>query len=77
MAASRIKTTIYIDAGIHDAAKQRAAANGQSVSAFVREAVKHEMAEDVADLQAFEERASEEVVPFEEIMEALKESGKL
>jgi hypothetical protein len=77
MKTSQKRATIYFDADLHRALRLKAAETEQSVSELVNEAVKLSLAEDVEDLAAFEERASEPNLPFEEVLKDLRQRGKI
>jgi hypothetical protein len=49
----------------------------RSVSDLVNEAVKRSLFEDAEDLTAFEERARETSLAFDEVVKALRRRGKL
>lgn len=50
------RATVYFDPDVHKALRLRAAANDQSISDMVNAAVRASLAEDAADLAAFEVR---------------------
>ena len=77
MKTSPKRATIYFDADIHRALRVKAAETEQPISALVNEAVKLRLAEDVKDLSAFEERAHEPSLPFENVLKDLKKRGKI
>lgn len=71
------RTTIYLDADLHKALKLKSVELDESVSELVNEAVRESLAEDAADLEAFEVRAAEPEYPFEEFVRQLKQRGRL
>jgi len=71
------RSTIYFDPAIHKILKFRVIETSQSISDFVNEAVRHELAEDQEDLAAFKERAYEKTISYEEMLKSLKENGKI
>jgi len=71
------RATVYFDATIHRALRLKAAETEKSVSDLVNEAVRQSLAEDLEDLAAFEERASEPDLSFEDVLKDLKRRGKL
>lgn len=77
MKTSQKRATIYFDPDIHRALRVKAAETERSISALVNEAVKLRFAEDVADLAAFDERAHEPNLPFEDVLKDLKQRGKI
>ena len=77
MKTSQKRATIYFDPDLHRALRLKAAETEQSVSELVNEAVKLSLAEDAEDLAAFEERAGEPNLPFEEVLKDLRRRGKI
>jgi len=71
------RTTVYLDPALHKALKLQAVETSRSVSDLVNEAVRDELAEDARDLAAFDERAGEPVVSFDEFVKGLKRDGRL
>ena len=71
------RTTIYFDPDLHRALRLKAAETDQSVSDLVNYAVKLSLAEDVEDLAAFEARTHEPNLPFEEVLNDLRQRGKI
>lgn len=77
MKTSPKRATIYFDPDLHRALRLKAAETEQSVSELVNEAVKLSLAEEAEDLAAFEARASEPNLPFEEVLKDLRQRGKI
>lgn len=71
------RTTIYFDPDLHKALRLKAAAISRSVSELVNDAVKGSLAEDVEDITAFEERAKEPLVSYDEMIKRLKRDGRI
>ncbi len=71
------RTTIYLDQALHKALRIKAAETSRSMSDIVNEAVKLALAEDAEDLAAFEERAKEPLVTFENMLKELKKDGRI
>jgi hypothetical protein len=71
------RATVYFDPGLHKALRVKAAETEYSVSDLVNSAVRHSLAEDASDLAAFEERAREPTLTFEDVLKDLKRRGKL
>lgn len=71
------RSTVYFEPDIHHALRVMAANTHQSVSEFVNEAVRMALREDQEDLSAFEERAAEPTLTYEELLEDLKSHGRL
>lgn len=72
-----IKSNIYLDPEIHLALRQHAANRQTSMSALVNEAVRQMIHEDLQDLAAFAERASESEISRKALLANLKRHGKL
>jgi plasmid stability protein len=71
------RATIYLDEDLHRALKVKAAEASSSISDLVNEAIRLSFAEDLDDLQAFRDRASEPATDFEDFLRKLKADGKL
>ena len=71
------RATIYFDPSLHRALRVKAAETDRSLSDLVNEAVKLSLVEDAEDLAAFEERAVEPDVSFEDVVKDLKRSGTI
>ncbi len=72
-----VRATIYLDPEVHKALRLRAAAIDRSISGMVNDAVKAALAEDAADLDAFDHRKSEKSVSFESFVRGMKRRGRL
>ena len=62
------RATVYFDAEIHRALRLKAAANDRTISDLVNDAVRLALVEDAEDIQAFEDRATDSVLDFEEFV---------
>ena len=71
------RSTVYFEPEIHQALRMKAATAHISVSDVVNEAVRMVLQEDQEDLKAFEKRASEPTLSYEELLNDLKLHGKL
>ena len=71
------RATVYFDADVHKALRLKAASSDKTISDMVNEAVKFSLAEDAEDLAAFDERAREPNLDFEQFVRALKRRGKI
>jgi len=71
------RVTVYLKPDYHRALRVKAAETEYSVSALVNSAVKQALIEDAADLEAFEGRASEPLIAFEDVLKSLKRNGKI
>ncbi len=77
MATGTKRATIYMDSELHRALRMKAAETSSSISEIVNNAVKLALAEDAEDLAAFEERAKEPLVSFEDVLKELKRNGRI
>ena len=68
---------MYFDPALHRALRIKAAETDRSLSDIVNEAVKLSFLEDAEDLAAFEERATEQSLAFEDVVRDLKRSGSI
>jgi hypothetical protein len=71
------RTTVYFEPDIHTALRLKSAVSERSISEMVNDAVRHSLAEDAEDLAAFDDRADEPTVDFEDFVKKMKRSGKL
>ncbi len=71
------RATVYFDPDLHRALRVKSAETDRSLSDLVNEAVTLALAEDATDLAAFEERAAEPNLAFEEVVRDLKRRGKI
>jgi hypothetical protein len=71
------RATVYFDPGIHKALRVKSAHTDQSVSEIVNVAVRRSLAEDAEDFGAFDARAKEPSLAFEDVLKDLKRRGKL
>ncbi len=77
MATQLKRATVYIRPDIHKAIKLKAAVTDQSISDIVNDALLATLSEDEEDLAAFEERANEPLMTYEELLARLKADGKI
>jgi hypothetical protein len=69
------RTTVYFDPDLHKALRLKSVETSKSVSELVNEAVREALAEDAEDLAAFEERAKEPLIGYEDMVKRLKKDG--
>ncbi len=77
MATPAKRATIYLDPIVHKALKLKAVETSRSVSDLVNQAVRESLAEDAEDLAAFEERANEPLLSYDEMVKRLKKDGRI
>jgi hypothetical protein len=71
------RATIYLDPVVHKALKLKAVETSRSVSDLVNDAVREALAEDAEDLAAFDERAKEPLLSYDEMLKRLKKDGRI
>jgi plasmid stability protein len=77
MATLSKRSTIYFDPALHQALRIKAVETSRSMSDLINEIVKESLAEDAEDLLAFDERANEPLVSYEEMVKRLKKDGRI
>jgi hypothetical protein len=77
MATQTKRATIYFDPNLHKALRLKAVETSRSVSDLVNEAVREALSDDAEDLLAFEERADENLISYEEMVKRLKKDGRI
>jgi len=77
MATLAKRATIYMDPAVHKALKLKAIETSRSVSHLVNDAVRESLAEDAEDLAAFEDRANEPLLSYDEMVKRLKKDGRI
>jgi hypothetical protein len=77
MSETTKRSTIYFKPGLHRALRIKAADTQRSISELVNDAVQMALREDAEDLSAFEERAKEPTLTYEELLKDLKAHGKI
>jgi len=71
------RSTIYLDPELHKALKLKAVETSRSVSDLVNKAIRESLAEDAEDLAACEERVSEPLISYDEMIKRLKKDGRI
>jgi hypothetical protein len=77
MATQTKRATIYFDPDLHKALRLKSVETSRSVSDLVNEAVREALSEDAEDLAAFDERAGEPLISYEEMVKRLKKDGRI
>ena len=71
------RSTIYLDSALHHALRIKAVHTRRSMSDLVNDAVRMAFREDQEDLAAYEERAEEPTMTYEELLKDLRAHGKI
>lgn len=77
MATPAKRATVYLDPDLHKALKLKAVETSRTVSDLINAAVREALSEDAEDLVAFNERADEALISYEEMITRLKSDGRL
>lgn len=77
MSESAKRSTVYFDPDLHRALRIKAVHSRRTLSDLVNEAVRMALGEDQEDLAAFDERAGERAISYEELLKDLKAHGKI
>lgn len=77
MSETATRSTIYFEPDLHRALRLKAAHTRRSISGLVNQAVRQALQEDQEDLAAFEERVKEPLISYEQLLDDLKEHGKI
>jgi len=77
MATETKRVTIYLNPDVHKALRLKSVETSRSVSELVNQAVREALSEDAEDLAAFDERAGEELVSYDEMVKRLKKDGRI
>ena len=71
------RVTVYLQPEYHRALRVKSAETEYSISDLVNSAVKQALLEDAVDLEAFDKRAGEPLLVFEDFVKTLKRDGKI
>ncbi|RJQ54065.1 MAG: CopG family transcriptional regulator [Desulfobacteraceae bacterium] len=77
MATTAKRATIYLDPILHKALKLKSVETSRSISDLVNSAVRDALAEDAEDIAAFDDRADEALISYDEMIKRLKKDGRI
>ena len=77
MTSQAKRATVYLDPDLHKALRLKSAETSRSISELVNNAIKEALAEDAEDIAAFEERAKEPLISYDEMVKRLKRDGRI
>ena len=77
MATPTKRSTVYLDPMLHKALRLKSLETSRSMSELINEAVREFIAEDAEDLAAFEERADEPLISYDEMVKRLRKDGRI
>lgn len=69
--------TVYLEKDLHKALKLKAIETSRSVSELVNDAVREALLEDAEDFAAFEERAGEPLISYDDMLKRLKQNERI
>jgi plasmid stability protein len=76
MRRDTVRSTIYLEAALHQALRLKAATTHRSMSEIVNDALRAILREDEEDLAAFAERNREQPISYEALLAQLKTDGR-
>lgn len=71
------RSTLYLDPAVHQALRLKALETSRSMSDIINEALRGILLEDADDLAAFDERADEPLISYEQMVKKLKKDGRI
>ncbi|WP_035235927.1 hypothetical protein [Desulfobacter vibrioformis] len=71
------RSTIYLDPFLHQALRLKSIETSRSMSEIINEVLREALSEDAEDLAAFDERANEPLISYEQMVKRLKKDGRL
>ena len=71
------RSTIYLEPDLHQALRMKSLETSRSMSEIINDAIKEALAEDAEDLAVFDERQQEPLLSYQEMLEKLKENGRI
>ena len=77
MSETAKRSTVYLEPELHRALRIKAIHARRSMSDIVNDAVREALREDAEDLAAFDERADEPTLSYEELLKDLRAHGKI
>lgn len=77
MATLSKRSTIYLDPFLHQALRLKSLETSRSMSELINEALQQAFVEDFEDLAAFDERADESLISYEQMVKKLKKDGRI
>ena len=71
------RSTIYFDPVLHRALRVKAAETSRSVSELINDAARDYLTEHAEDLAVFEERGTESLISYEDMLKRLRADGRI
>lgn len=77
MSSQTVRSTLYLEAPLHQALRLKAATAHRTISEIVNDAIRAALQEDEEDLSAFADRLREQPISYEAFLAQLKADGTL
>jgi hypothetical protein len=71
------RATVYLKPELHKALRLKAVETSTSVSELINKAVREALVEDAEDFAAFEGRAGEPLIHYDEMVKRLRKDGRI
>ena len=71
------RATVYLKPELHKALRLKAVETSTSVSELINKAVREALVEDAEDFAAFEGRAGEPLISYDEMVKRLRKDGRI
>ena len=77
MSTQAKRATVYLKPELHKALRLKAVETSTSVSELINKAVREALVEDAEDFAAFEGRAGEPLISYDEMVKRLRKDGRI
>jgi len=77
MSTQAKRATVYLRPELHKALRLKAVETSTSVSELINKAVREALVEDAEDFAAFEGRAGEPLISYDEMVKRLRKDGRI
>jgi len=77
MSTQAKRATVYLRPELHKALRLKAVETSTSVSELINKAVRETLVEDAEDFAAFEGRAGEPLISYDEMVKRLRKDGRI
>jgi hypothetical protein len=77
MSTQAKRATVYLRPELHKALRLKAVETSTSVSELINKAVREALVDDAEDFAAFERRAGEPLISYDEMVKRLRKDGRI
>jgi len=77
MSTQAKRATVYLKPELHKALRLKAVETSTSVSELINKAIREAIVEDAEDFAAFEGRAREPLISYDEMIKRLRKDGRI